>query len=383
VTVEPLAIQWSDAIGEGSALAEILDHVAHAIFIKDRGFRYVLLNDACCKLIGQTRTVLLGKSDYEVFPKGEADFFRLKDAEMFTTGQRIQIDEEWLTDAQGVRHVLATTKVPLRSERGEVTHLVGIIHDITRIKEAEDALREVNEELERRVEERGQKLAEAQDELVRKERLAVLGQLAGGVAHQIRNPLGAISNAAYVLKRTVASAPDAMHAVEIIHEEVWRANRIISDLLDYARVRRAVTRDVSLAPLLDAIVEAQVVPANIKVKSAIIDLPDALVDPDQVRGALTNVVQNAFDAMPEGGTLSVNGRVEGEMIVVEIEDTGTGISDQVRGRLFEPLVSTKPLGLGLGLTTARALVENQGGSLTLDETSAKTRFVFRVPIGRS
>src|SRR5262249_6398104 len=158
-------------------------------------------NKALTDMVGFPLREMIGKTDYDFFPKSEADFFRAKDVEMFTHGATVTIDEERITDAAGKRHILATTKVPLRNAEGEVTHLVGIIHDITRLKEVEEELRLANETLENRVRERTNELTVAKDKLLTQERLAVLGQLAASLAHEIRNPLAAITNAAFVLRR--------------------------------------------------------------------------------------------------------------------------------------------------------------------------------------
>lgn len=125
----------------------ILDHVAHPVFVKDREYRFVLLNRALCELVGYPREAMLGRTDYDFFPREQADFFRRKDEEMFASAARVVIEEEPITDATGALHVLATTKVPLVDEAGQVTHLVGIIHDITRLKEAEAARRRSDERL--------------------------------------------------------------------------------------------------------------------------------------------------------------------------------------------------------------------------------------------
>jgi PAS domain S-box-containing protein len=363
-------------------LAAIIDHVADPIFIKDRAFNYVLVNRACAALAGQTPEGMLGKTDFDFFSRDEAAFFRQKDAEMFSTGSRVTIDEEPITDSEGRRRLLATTKVPLRDAAGEVTHLVGIIHDITRRKAAEEALRLANEQLELRVRERTAALEAAQSELVRKERLAVLGQLAGGLAHQIRNPLGAIANAAYVLQRTVtAPSEDSAYAISIILEETWQANRIISDLIDYARVRPPERRDVSLREIVERALTAQPVPGHVKVTLDLPDEPLASVDPDQMRGALENLIRNAVEAMPEGGDLRIAATPEGGALRLSIADNGGGIPAEMQAKLFEPLVTTKPLGLGLGLTTTRALVENQGGTITCVSALGRgTRFDVTLPI---
>ena len=137
----------TDARVDARFLAEVVDHIGHPIFVKDRKFRFVLLNRALFEVVGYTREQMLGKTDYDFFPRAEADFFRAKDEEVFARGEMVEIEAEPITDAAGKKHVLATTKVPLRDGRGEITHLVGIIHDITRLKEAEDALRQANEDL--------------------------------------------------------------------------------------------------------------------------------------------------------------------------------------------------------------------------------------------
>ena len=374
---------WAGAPVSLEFLAEVIDRIAHPIFVKDRQFRWVLLNAAFAELSGYPREQMLGKSDGDFFPKEQADFFRSKDVEMFATGQTVVIDEESITAASGKKHTLATSKVPLRDASGEVTHLIGIIHDISRIKEVESALQRANDDLEARVAARTAALVGAQSDLVRHERLAVMGRLAGGLAHQIRNPLGAITNAAYVLQRLTTSAPqgDLRKAVEIVHEEAWRANRIITDLLDYARVRAASQESTDIGALLDDVLEAQAVPASIAVTKRIPDLPRATIDPQQVRGALTNLVRNAVEAMPGGGTLSVEADREGDELVIVLRDSGPGIAPEVRSRLFEPLVTTKATGLGLGLTTARSLIENQGGALTGDSAPGEgTTARIRLPI---
>jgi PAS domain S-box-containing protein len=366
----------------GEFLAEIIERVAHPIFVKDREFRWVLLNQAFCEMVGHPSEAMLGKSDYDFFPTTEADFFRRKDVEMFTRGAQVSIASEPMTDAEGRVHTLATTKVPLRDASGEVTHLVGIIHDITRLKAAEDALREVNEQLELRVKERTTELETAQEELVRKERLAALGQLAGGLAHQIRNPLGAIANAAYVLKRGLGEdpSPQVSSAVEIVLEETWRANRLISDLLDYARVRPPNQQPVSLRELLESVIVAHGVPHWIRVAVHAPDRPLISADEEQLRGALDNLVRNAVEAMPAGGTLRFDARCEGAKMRLAVSDTGCGIAPEVRGKMFEPLITSKPLGRGLGLTTARALIENQGGTLDCEMVAVGACFVVTLPL---
>lgn len=294
--------------------------------------------------------------------------------------------EEPFIDAQGVVSWIETFKTRIVGEHGEVIGTTGIARDITERKRAEQALRVTNEELERRVALRTTELAEAQENLVRKERLAVLGQLAGGVAHQIRNPLAAIMNATYVLKRHLLPEQhvNVDDAIRIIHDEVRHANVIITGLLDYARVRTPDRHPASMGEVLDRVLAAEWIPDTVKVERAIEDVPAVDVDADQLHGAIINVVRNAVEAMPDGGTLYVAMRVasgaEGRHIVVSVGDTGPGISPQVRAHLFEPLHSTKPMGVGLGLVTARTFIEAHGGRIAHVDVPKGARFEIRLPV---
>jgi PAS domain S-box-containing protein len=363
-------------------LASIIDHIADPIFVKDREFRFVLLNSAMEGMLGITRAEMLGHTDYDFFPKEQADWFREKDVEMFTLGQRVEITEELITDKQGHQHTLSTSKVPLRDAQGNITHLVGIIHDITPLKRAEDALREVTSALELRMQERTDALLEAQTELVRRERLAVIGLFAGTLAHQIRNPLGSIKNAAYLVQLAVpAMDEDLRRALAIIQDEVARANQIITDLVDYARVTSAQRRVVPVDLLMEIALSGLDLPPNVTVTTECPPLPRVFVDPSQLQRALQKLVKNALQSMGTGGTLSLSARAEADAVLFSVTDTGKGIPDDVRSRLFEPLVSGNPGNLGLGLITARALIENQGGALALEKSDSEgTRVVLRLPI---
>jgi PAS domain S-box-containing protein len=371
-------------------LAGIIEQLPHPTFVKNREFRYVLFNEAIVRLSGQPAEAILGKTDYDFLPKERADFYRRQDLEVFSSAAEVTTAEEVMTDPDGNRRIFSTRKVPLRDSTGEITHLIGIISDITRMKAVEEDLRVSTDQLERRVAERTSALALAQEDLARKERLAVLGRLAGGVAHQIRNPLAAIKNAAYVLDRRVrevvptpfaeTGANDIDRAIEIIHDEVQRANQIITGLLDYARVRVPIRRPTSIATVIEDALRGELVPSEIAVVRDLPVLPSIAVDADQLQGAIFNILRNAVEAMPDGGTLTIAAALRGDSVVVTIADTGRGIPSEVRGRLFEPLITTKPLGLGLGLVTARTLIEGQGGTIECVGSDERgSRFEVTVP----
>jgi signal transduction histidine kinase len=221
-----------------------------------------------------------------------------------------------------------------------------------------------------------------QEELLNKERLMVLGQLAAGLAHQIRNPLGAISNGLALVRRQTQSLhnPIVEEALRIAGDEIWEANRIIGDLLEYARIRPAIPALVELRQVVNGALDAEPLPDSINVEIKIEDLT-LHVDEKQVRSALSNLIRNAREAMPDGGTLRFTSQLRGDELELAIADSGVGIPKHQAHLLFEPLVTSKPLGMGLGLPTARALIANQGGTL---ECVAKIEpgacFVLRLPI---
>lgn len=234
-------------------------------------------------------------------------------------------------------------------------------------------------------ERRSAELAAAHESLLAKDRLATLGQLAGGVAHQIRNPLAVILNATSLLEHNLsadaAGAGDVLSALGIIREEIRHANTIVTALLDYARVRQPTRRPVQLVELIDRVLSGGWIPPAVHVRRRIDDeIPIAHVDADQLHDAIRNLVLNALEAMPDGGTLTVELGRAGDSLMIGVTDSGTGISDAIAPRLFEPLHSTKPMGVGLGLVTARTFVEAHGGRIAAVPQETGARFEIRLPL---
>jgi signal transduction histidine kinase len=271
-------------------------------------------------------------------------------------------------------------------------YLEGSTLDITERKQAEQALQEYAERLAEMVEERTRELRAAQDRLVRQEKLAVLGQLAGGVGHELRNPLGAIKNAACFLHLALASPePDVIETLQILEREVANCDRIISDLLDFARPKPPALQKVDLRQLTQATLAHQAVPEAVQVETRFDDAqPPVLADPGQLELVLGNLIRNAVQAMPQGGRLVVGsagtrcdsaGRAE--WAAVCIADTGEGIPPENLNRVFEPLFTTKAKGIGLGLALSKMLVEGQGGTITVESVVGQgATFTVWLPVNR-
>jgi signal transduction histidine kinase len=255
-----------------------------------------------------------------------------------------------------------------------------IREEVERRKIAEDQLWKQNDELDAKVKERTQQLLEAQEDLVRKEGLAMLGKIAGNVGHELRNPLGVMNNAVYFL-RTVLSEADATtrEYLDIIHDEIASADRILSDLLDAVRTKPPHPETVEIGELLSQSLHACQIPAPVTVQQDIpATCPLVLVDPLQMQQVFRNLISNGIEAMPEGGTLEIraSAAAEGKAVIVSIRDEGAGISPEHRARLFEPLFTTKARRIGLGLAVVKNLTEANGGSVAVQSEPGKGSTFF-------
>ncbi len=227
-------------------------------------------------------------------------------------------------------------------------------------------------------------LAYAQDQLVRQERLAALGELAAVVAHEVRNPLGVIFNSLGSLRRLLRPKGDAKMLLEMMGEEADRLNRIVGDLLDFAKPTPALLRPEPLDRVVDEAVAAALAAAGPRValsREVPAGLPPVPMDARLIRQAVLNVAANAVQAMPEGGTLTVRARVEGGAATIEIADTGPGIPREVRERIFEPFFTTKATGTGLGLAVVKRIVDDHGGQVEVRPVpGGGTVFALRLPL---
>ena len=272
----------------------------------------------------------------------------------------------------------------------EMTHKLkasytGLHEEIATRKQAEEELTKHREHLEELVEERTKELKDAQEELVRNEKLAILGQLAGGVGHDLRNPLGAIKNAAYFLNMVLEEPdPEVKETLEILEKEVGTSEAIISSLLDFARAKPPTKRKISVNEILQETLSRITVPENVEVVQELDDTPSKiLADPDQLGQVFGNVILNGIQAMTEGGQLTINSEAPAPgWMSVSITDTGMGIPEEQLNKLFEPLYTTKAKGIGLGLAIVKTLVEGHGGTIEVESEPGKgSTFTVKLPTG--
>ena len=261
-----------------------------------------------------------------------------------------------------------------------------------------EALEELNRSLDSKVEARTAELSAAvvelkaaQEALVRTERLASIGGLAGGVAHEINNPTGVILTRAQYLQ-TVAKdehfSADVMEDLVAIQKQAERIARITGSLLSFSRQQPASKGPVVVAEMITealALVEANLRGTDVTLEKAIPDdLPPLLGDKGKLEQVLVNLMKNAIDAMPSGGKLSVSAiKVGAKRISITVADTGSGISPEVQAKIFEPFFTTKEVGkgTGLGLSIAYGIVSEHGGDLTVSSRpGAGTEFHMLLPV---
>lgn len=215
----------------------------------------------------------------------------------------------------------------------------------------------------------------------RVERLSTFGQLVGSIGHDLRNPLGVIETSLYILRGRVGKDERSLKHVDRIAEQLGVANGIISNLLDMIRSRPLAREVVSLAEVVKGAAASVKRPEGVTLAlDGVEALPPVEGDPVQLRQVLVNLLENAVYAASPSGEVSVRGRGADSAVELDVEDTGPGVDPATRRRLFEPLITTKERGIGLGLALVKRIAERHGGSVSYsDRPGGGARFTIRLP----
>jgi len=225
-------------------------------------------------------------------------------------------------------------------------------------------------------------------EIQQKNKLAAVGNLAAGVAHEVRNPLSSIRGYATYFGSFFDSDSDNKKAANIMAEEVDRVNRVISELLEFARPMKLELQEVEVFDLVDKALrlikyEAEMAKVNI-VKSIEADIPKITIDKDRFTQVLLNIFINGIQAMKTGGNLTVDVLTRESKLRFQISDTGDGISAEDQTNIFNPYFTTKKKGTGLGLAIAFKIIEGHGGSIKIESAKGKgTMFVISIPLNQN
>jgi PAS domain S-box-containing protein len=289
-----------------------------------------------------------------------------------------------------VRHVQAQGEVTF-NEQHKPIRMFGTIMDVTELKKAEEELAKHRDNLEGLVKERTAELEAAQQELIRKERLATLGQLTATVSHELRNPLGAIRPSLFILENKVSmDDPVVSESIRRIDRNIVRCDHIIDELLDFTRISNLAFQPGPFDQWLDQVLMEQAALSGMAIARKF-NLTGVVInfDPDRLRRAIINVYDNACQAMltednPEefipGASLTISTHMNGDRVEIVLDDSGPGISSEVLPRIFEPLYSTKSFGIGLGLPTVKQIMSQHGGGIEIEpRKGGGTRTVLWLP----
>jgi len=380
------------------------------IVFDERGF-VLLCNETATKVTGYPRSELLdrhytelpivNKDDMQGYAKlfeevlsqmtaGPVEvFYHRKDGEPMWTEMRFN-----LLNIAGGTIVQATTRDITVRKRMELeiqeknkqldAHNEELIAANEELLAAEEELRASNEELQSANEE----LRDMQEQMVRSEKLVAIGQLAGGVGHELRNPLGAIKNAVYFIRRKLAGSevsrqqPRVMEFLDILDEEVEASNKIISDLLGFSRVGRPAVSPVFIDGVIADALKQVNVPDAVRVAIKIsADLGEIEIDPAQIKQVLQNIISNAVLAMPEGGDVVIAAVEKDNILELSVSDSGAGISEEFLGKIFDPLFTTRAKGIGLGLSVCKSIIERHEGRIEVTGgTGGGATFLIKLPM---
>ena len=350
---------------------QVLDQ--HAIVSEsdaDGVFTYV--NDAFCAATGYSREELIGKPHSMINGDNHSDDFWMEMYNTVLTGSVWQ-DEVCNKRKDGTHFWLIQTIAAVKNDRGEITGYIDFGADIT-----------VQKDL--------------QEEMIRKSKLAQLGQLTSTVAHEIRNPLGAVKTGTYLIQKKIEkNAPDLDLSTQFrrINNGIQRCDKIITQLLDFSRSRVVNAQNVELDSWVKEIVDEE--SGNISKKVDIqgdlgLDGQMASIDSDQLRRVLVNLINNAAEAMvgkgndvienpTEAPKIEISTRLVDSNIEISVSDNGPGILPEHLDKIREPLFTTKSFGVGLGIPAVDKVLENHGGGLRIEtEVGIGTKMTSWFPV---
>ena len=387
------ALRKSEACFRG-----LLESAPDAMVIVDTENEILMVNEQLEIMFGYDREEILGEK-VEILIPSRFSRHREQSREYVKCPRRRFLGHEvelYALRRDGSEFPVEVRLSPLETAGGMIVSAV--VRDITERKRAEEDIQRLNEALEARIEQRTRELSDAQEELLRREKLNMLGIVAANVGNELRNPLGVMNNAVYYLSTLLADADESVREyLEIIGKEIEGSRRVLSDFIDFFAAAPSRAKDVPVDELISQSLALCDVPGNVTVR---VEFPEALpvakVDPSQMRQVFRNLIANAAQAMPEGGELrigachapgsEVQNLEPGTLNLVEISvaDGGAGIPPENMEKVFQPLFSTKARGIGLGLSICKSFTEANGGRIEVESKVGKgTTFTVALPGGRS
>jgi two-component system, sporulation sensor kinase E len=349
-----------DLARENEQMEVVMDSLTDGVMVADQFNKLILCNKAAERMVPLRDFEYVEKIIWEVIGDPDiAEFLR----HTILNEDSVR-DREFTLDGAGAARILSVSVMPL-VRRGRVRGNVVHVEDVSERRWKEARLR-------------------------RAESLASLTTLAAGVAHEIKNPLGSIGIHIQLMQKLLAAGETVKSGeisdyLDIVNEEVERLNRIVMDFLFAVRPMDINLEDHDLNALLHEIMDFmkyEIEEAEVRlVEDYQVDIPHILLDDKFIKQAILNIVKNALNAMPEGGELTVSTRCRGDEVLLRIIDSGTGMSEEVLDKIFEPYFTTKEFGSGIGLTIVYKIIKEHRGEISVISQEGKgTTFTLSFPI---
>ena len=366
---------------ERNMLEAVTENIGAGLAIISKDYHILWAN----KLMKQINGDCEGKKCYSTFNKLTDVCPNCGVKEVFEKDVPIDIHEYSNLDDKGNRFWIELIVTPIKDEKGKVTSALELAINITERKLMQNKLAEYSQKLEKLVEKRTEQLKQTQTKLVKSERLAAIGELAAMVGHDLRNPLTGIKGAAYYLKTRHCKELGAKgkEMLESIENAINYSNKIVNDLLEYSRDLMLDLGETTPKALLKNALSLLEVPKEIQVVDATENAPVVKADMEKMLRVFVNIIRNAIDAMPEGGTLTVKSREVKDRLEISFKDTGTGISKENLSKLKRgvPLFTTKAKGMGFGLPICKRIAEAHGGKIAVKSKVGKgTTVTVTIPV---
>jgi two-component system, sporulation sensor kinase E len=366
---------------ERDMLEAVTENIGAGLAIISKDYRIIWANTLLKQINGECD----GKICYSTFNKLTEVCPECGVQKVFANTVPIDTHEYSTKDDKGRPVQVELIVTPIKDEEGNVVAALELAVNITERKLMENKLAEYSQKLEKLVEKRTEQLKQTQAKLVKSERLAAIGELAAMVGHDLRNPLTGIKGAAYYLKTKYGAdiGVKGKEMLETIERAIDYSNKIINDLLDYSRDQKLDLAEVTPKVLLKNALSLLEVPDKIQVVDATENEPRVKADMEKMHRVFVNIIKNAVDAMPEGGTLTIKSREARGKLKIVFKDTGAGMSEETLTTLKRgvPLFSTKAKGMGFGLPICKRIIEAHGGKLSVESKIWKgTTVTVTIPV---
>jgi len=359
------------------------------IFTADT-LKFTYCNNGAMKQIGYRPDEISSMQPFDIKPEYSESQFREMISPMIN-GRNDFISFETIHQHKDGHTIPVEIGLQYINDENDEPHFLAIVRDITERKKTENELKQYQHQLENLVDERTQELRNTQDELVRKERLATLGNLTATVSHELRNPLGAMRPSLYVIETITKDNNNEklQTAIQRLNRSIGRCDNIIDELLDFTRITELSLQTVVLDEWLKEVISEQPLLNGINLTyHAGLDTGQVDIDPDRMRRAFINVFENACHAMLadnstteviNNANLVIRTQAANGHINITVSDSGSGIPDEVMAKIFEPLFSTKGFGVGLGMPTVQQIMKQHRGGIDIDTSSAGTTVTLWLP----